>query len=527
VDLSIIIVNYNVRHFLEQCLGSLKKASGRIKCEIIVVDNNSADGSCSMVSSRFPEAFLIRNSSNLGFAAGCNQGIKISKGKYILLLNPDTVVEEDTFDKCINFMEMHPEAGATGVKMINGSGRLLPESKRAFPTPLTAFFKMSGLSAIFPGSRFFNRYYLGHLDSSKTSEADILSGAFMLIRREAIEKTGPLDESYFMYGEDIDLSYRLTRTGYKNYYFPETRIIHYKGESTRRSDLNYLIYFYRAMLIFIRKHFTGNGYLVLRILLNIAVYFHGILAVIKNFGKRYFLPMLDAAIIIAVFLLLIPAWEKIKFGGSYHYPGNFTAILLPSYTSAILISVWLSGGYKIPSRFKNVIRGLAIGTGSALAIYSLLPQDLRFSRAVVLFGGLISAALIPAARLLIAVTGTSIVRNPFPLTRRIAVAINENGYSDICNLLKSRDKRVEITGRISLSDNDLGNEVLGNIDQLKEIIRINRITEVIFSTRDITAAQIISSMQVLSDINIAFRMASPGEKVIIGSRSLHLHEDFK
>ena len=241
------------------------KAAENISSETIVVDNNSADGSCSMVRMNFPGVRLIRNSHNAGFSAACNQAIKVSSGRFVLLLNPDTIVEEDTFKKCLNFMKEHTDAGAVGVKMINGEGRFLPESKRSLPTPATAFFKMAGLSGLFPKSGLFNRYYLGHIDNSETTEADILSGAFMFIRREALDKTGLLDETYFMYGEDIDLSYRLINAGYKNYYYPAAKIIHYKGESTRKGDINYIVHFYRAMLIFIGSHFGIPIFVILHL----------------------------------------------------------------------------------------------------------------------------------------------------------------------------------------------------------------------------------------------------------------------
>jgi GT2 family glycosyltransferase len=198
MDLSVIIVSYNVRHFLEQSILSVKRAAENIDCEIFVVDNNSADGSCSMVASRFPQIKLIMNQDNRGFSAANNQALTLHADG-LLLLNPDTIVGEDTLQKCISFMDDHPEAGAVGVRMINGKGRFLPESKRALPTPETAFFKMTGLSCIFPKSSFFNRYYLGHLDSMSISEADIISGAFMFLRREAVIKTGLLDEDFFMY----------------------------------------------------------------------------------------------------------------------------------------------------------------------------------------------------------------------------------------------------------------------------------------------------------------------------------------
>ncbi|PSR01261.1 MAG: glycosyl transferase family 2, partial [Bacteroidetes bacterium SW_11_45_7] len=258
VRLSIIIVNYNVKYFLEQALHSVRNATKTINAEVIVVDNCSSDGSQEIVQQKFPEVQLIANRTNRGFASANNQGIKASKGEYVLLLNPDTVVEEDTFEKTLAFMDDHPDAGALGVKMLDGRGNFLPESKRAFPTPAVSFYKIFGLSALFPHSRVFSRYHLGYLDNDTTQEVEVLAGAFMLIRRKVLEEVGSLDETYFMYGEDIDLSYRIQQAGYKNYYFPGTRIIHYKGESTKKGSLNYVRMFYNAMIIFARKHFSSG-----------------------------------------------------------------------------------------------------------------------------------------------------------------------------------------------------------------------------------------------------------------------------
>ncbi|HRS54762.1 MAG TPA: glycosyltransferase family 2 protein, partial [Bacteroidales bacterium] len=232
MKLSIVIVNYNVKYFLAQCLSSVEKAIENIDAEIFVVDNNSVDGSVQMIKNKFPKIHLISNNKNVGFAKANNQAIKLAKGQYILLLNPDTVLETDTLLKVVNFMDEHPDAGALGVKMVNGKGKFLPESKRSLPTPWVAFYKISGLSSIFPKSKIFGKYHLGYLDKNKINKVDVLSGAFMLIRKEVLDKIGLLDENFFMYGEDIDISYRITQAGYNNYYYPETRIIHYKGEST-------------------------------------------------------------------------------------------------------------------------------------------------------------------------------------------------------------------------------------------------------------------------------------------------------
>jgi GT2 family glycosyltransferase len=202
-----------------------------------VVDNDSIDGSVEMVRKQFPEVKLMVNTENVGFSRANNQALKIATGEYQLLLNPDTIVEDDTFRKIVAFMDAHPDAGALGVKMMDGKGKFLPESKRGLPTPSVAFYKIFGLAKLFPKSKRFGRYHLGFLDKEQTHEVEVLSGAFMLLRKEALEKAGLLDEDFFMYGEDIDLSYRITKAGYKNYYYPEARIIHYKGESTKKNSI--------------------------------------------------------------------------------------------------------------------------------------------------------------------------------------------------------------------------------------------------------------------------------------------------
>ena len=258
MDLSVIIVSYNVSPYLKRCLESLVKASEGISSETIVIDNNSSDDSCEMVRSNFPGVKLIVNEKNIGFSAACNQGIKVSAGDFILLLNPDTLPEEASLVKCVGFMQSHVEAGALGARLENGRGKFLPESKRALPTPRAAFFRLSGISTLFPHSGYLNRYYLGDLDEMETNVVEVLTGAFMMIRRKVIETTGLLDEDYFMYGEDIDLSMRIMKSGFKNYYFPEVTIVHFKGKSTAGRSLVSIIHFYRAMLIFLGKHFRSE-----------------------------------------------------------------------------------------------------------------------------------------------------------------------------------------------------------------------------------------------------------------------------
>ncbi len=215
--LSVIIVNYNVKFFLEQALLSLRRAIQSLEVEVFVVDNNSADGSVEMVRNKFPEVILIVNKHNPGFSIANNQAIRQAKGQYILLLNPDTVVAEDTFRICLQFMDDHPQVGGLGVRMIDGSGQFLPESKRGFPSPWVAFCKAFGLSRLFPRSKWFNHYHLGYLSEKEAHPIEVLAGAFMWMRSSVLDEVGLLDESFFMYGEDIDLSYRIVKGGYQNY----------------------------------------------------------------------------------------------------------------------------------------------------------------------------------------------------------------------------------------------------------------------------------------------------------------------
>ncbi len=251
--LSIVIVSYNASYFLEQCLFSVRKAIQTLPCEVIVVDNASRDGTAAMIRSRFPDVKLIVNNDNPGFARANNQAALISKGKYVLFLNPDTIIPEDCLSECIRFMESNPLAGACGLRMIDGSGQYLPESKRGHPTAWASFTKMTGLSTLFGSSRFFAGYYLGHLDARRVQVVDALAGAFMMVSKTLLESTGGFDERFFMYAEDIDLSYRIRQQQYNNYYLPSPAIIHFKGESTEKNE-QYVSRFYKAMEQFVEKH---------------------------------------------------------------------------------------------------------------------------------------------------------------------------------------------------------------------------------------------------------------------------------
>ena len=275
MKLSVVIVNYNVRTYLEQCLQSVQKALEGIEGEVFVVDNHSEDDSVAVVRTDYPWARLIESPENVGFARANNIAIRQSEAEYVLLLNPDTVVEENTLRQSLAFMDSHPEAGGAGVMLHNADGTLAPESRRAIPTPWVSCLKMLG---------FTKRYYMSHLPWDQPSQIEVISGAFCLLRKKALDEIGLLDETFFMYGEDIDLSYRLLKGGWQNWYLPYS-IIHFKGKSTQKSDYRYVHIFYQAMLIFFRKHY-GHLSFFYTMPVKMAIYFRASIAVMDLLRKK-------------------------------------------------------------------------------------------------------------------------------------------------------------------------------------------------------------------------------------------------
>ena len=503
MKISVIIVNYNVEHFLEQCLHSVFKAAKNVSAEIFVVDNNSVDRSIEMIRDKFPEVILIANKNNTGFSHANNQAILQAQGEYILLLNPDTVVEEDTFEKVIRFMDEHPDAGGLGVKMLDGKGNFLPESKRGLPTPLVAFCKIFGLASLFPRSRLFGRYHLGFLDKDKTHEIEILSGAFMLMRKSVLDKVGLLDEDFFMYGEDIDLSYRILKGGFKNYYFPETRIIHYKGESTKKSSVNYVFVFYNAMIIFARKHFSQQNAKTFSLLINMAIYLRAGMAIISRFAKKMFLPLLDAGFILAgLFLIKDYCEHYFKFSEGSYYSQRIIGVAFPAYVFIWLTTVFLSGGYDKPIKLWKILRGVIVGTGIILIIYALLPETYRFSRALILLGSAWTMGILILIRLCQNYILHKHLSFDTASLRRIAIIGEPAECSRVHDLLRLTSVNLGYVGYVGTSGvHEKSRDQIGVFEQLKEIISIYQIDEVVFCAKDLSSQKIIDINSITKAVN--------------------------
>jgi GT2 family glycosyltransferase len=522
MDLSVIIVNYNVKHFLEQCLCSVQKAIAGMSAEIIVVDNCSADNSINYLQPKFPAVRFIANEENLGFAKGCNMGLKAATGTYIQFLNPDTLVPEDCFQKCISFLETHADAGALGIKMVDGRGKFLKESKRSFPSPMTSLYKLFGLSKLFPSSPVFSKYHLGNLKENENHEVDVLAGAFMMVKKEVLEKVGSFDETFFMYGEDVDLSYRIqaaacpaTGGTYKNYYFAESSIIHFKGESTRKGSMNYVRMFYNAMSIFVRKHYSGSRAGVFNFLIHIAIWIRAFLSAATHFIRRIGLPLIDAGLILLSFWLMKNIWSQYVRTG-IEYQRSLLWVAFPAYTAFYLITAYYAGLYDRWYKRSELLRSTFVATTILLAGYALLPERFRFSRGILLFGSVLAFMLISILRWLL--IGANVLNNSREGEENASTLIvaSPQEYQQTLQLIKDAGLHERILGRIAVNEND--GSAVGYWKNLNELSSAIPFREVVFCEGDLSFLDIIQHLPELSS-TISIKFHASGSSSIVGSDS--------
>ncbi len=512
---SIIIVNYNVKYFLEQCLCAVVKAIDGLSAEVFVVDNNSTDGSIAYLEPKFPAIHFIANTQNEGFAKANNKALQYCNGDYILYLNPDTIIGEDCIVSCINFYEKQVDCGGLGIRMIDGSGNFLPESKRAFPSLSASFFKLAGLANIFPNSKIFNQYALGHLDEYKNHEVSVLAGAFFMSKRSIIEACKGFDEIFFMYGEDVDLSYRIKKLGYKNYYFSEISIIHFKGESLKKGSLNHVKLFYGAMIIFVQKHYgEGKGKLLANII-NIAIHLRAILSFTKQIIRKFGLQLLDAIIIFSSLVLLKKLW--IYYGRNNNpFAQESTTPIIIFFTLIYLVAAAVSGMYDKLYKPLKVLMASITGIIVMLAAYSLLPESDRFSRGVVVFGGLMAGLMVTIFRWLL-ITLKLIDNQADEIKGQQTVVVGSvPEFDQVASIFKQAGLQERLLGRIALNGDT--ENAIGNIHQLYMLIISMKIKEVVFCEGYLTYHQIIQKIQTLPH-NISYRFIGNNTASIVGSDS--------
>lgn len=514
-DIGIVIVSYNVRHFLSQCLQSIYNSNIHgLQIGIWVVDNASVDGSAEWITQQFPGVKWIQNEVNVGFSKANNQAIMEIRADHILLLNPDTLLEENTLYKCYEFMKKHPDAGAMGVRMIDGAGKFLPESKRKIPDVWSSFCRLSYLSDLFPRSKWFSGYYLGHLPEFETHQIEVLCGAFMFIRSQALEQTGLLDENFFMYGEDIDLSYRILKAGWKIYYYPETSIIHYKGESTKKSSLNYIKTFYGAMSIYVNKHYSRGSARWFARFINLAIFLR---ALISGFGKLLSVwtwPLVDGIAAYGILIKVKNIWAQWYFNDLHYYDNSPIGAMLATFLFIWILGLWIGGHYDNDQKVSNSLQSVIGGTVVILILYALLPDNMRVSRALILIGALV-------------VFITSFLTCTIKKYLWQSKKTEDNDLH--LGIVADKAQAQKLT-ELWLASNDIStvfsyfspNKIhddsffTNNFSHLPLAVETLRIDEIIFSSDSVKMKDIIESMTNLPR-HIRFRISSLDSLIIIGS----------
>ena len=510
MDLSIIIPSYNTRDLLEQALRTVMDAATDLEVEVLVVDNASRDGSADMVASTFPQVELIRNEENVGFAAANNQALKRVKGRNVLLLNSDTIVRPDTLRCLVEFMDAHPQAGAIGCKILNPDGTLQLSCRRGLPTPMAAFCKMSGLSRLFPNSPRIARYNLTYLDPERTHEVDALSGSCMMVRREAMDQVGLLDEAYFFYGEDLDWCFRMREAGWKIFYVPQTEIIHFKGESSRAEQMRFRYRFYEAMAIFVRKHMQQRYRFFPLWLLHVAIVLYGLLSMGANLARKLSLPIADGLLILVGLKLglvlryhpsLVPFIRQIEGLanqiGLEAYPTNW--LVPPEYTDlqwffvyAVSVFIWLLALYLVGiyDRRKYSVAwsalGVALGFGG-IVIMVFFIKAYNFSRLAAGAAWGFNTLLVAGWRLwapwvLLTYRGYRLGQ------RRTLVVGTDRAVANLLeNMANQKGLAFEVVGVVG-QDPEIrgrmvaGSQVIGLVDELQQLVREYRIDALIFTS---------------------------------------------
>ncbi|TDI83934.1 MAG: glycosyltransferase [Caldithrix sp.] len=526
IDLSLIIVNYNVKEFLEQCLISVQKALKGISAEILVIDNSSADGSAELLRQEFPDLRLTLNSRNVGFAKASNQGLQIARGKFIALLNPDTLVQEDTFSKMLDFFRDRPKIGMLGCKILNPDGSLQLACRRSFPKPWVAFTKLSGLSYLFPKSKLFGKYNLTYLDPDDSYEVDAISGSFMMIRREVLEDVGDLDESFFMYGEDLDWCFRTREKGWQVVYFPETQIVHFKGESSKRAHFDNLKQFYIAMELFVKKHFKQKYFFMPYWLLRGAIWFRAGISLFIKLTGYLAVPLID----IVLFGLSLILGVLIRFGNLTYLPPFIPVIIF--YSLIWVLFLKLFGCYdREEFSFSKAAIAVLVGflVNTSLTFFF---KQYAFSRVVVLVGSVFSLIIVPGWRLLI----KELSRTRFSLfggrfseaffaKNTIIVGDLKSGEKLVEKFNSQIDSDYKISGLVSTNGRHTGKNVagvpvLGTFEDINFIIREHGVQEVIFSTHDLSYDQILGVMSRTGKQRVNFNLIPSNLDVIIGKASI-------
>ena len=533
-QISVVIVNYNVKEYLEQALLSLQRALENISHEIYVVDNASVDDSVAHIRQRFPDVQMIECKENLGFGRANNVALELVKGEYVVLINPDTVVQEDTFTKLLTFFESHPDAGAATCKIINPDGSFSVDCRHSIPTPMIALWKVTGLSKIFPKSKIFAKYNLTYLDPDETYPVPAISGSFMMIKKRALDEAGFFDERFFMYCEDIDLCHRINHAGYKIYYVPTSQIIHYKGESTKKNNIDYIVSFNKALYQFFEKYYAQKTLFFFRWIIILGIVARGIFIYLRNFFHEHFPLILDTIIMNSVILIMLIIRMTFKSGFYWH---NY----LEQYWIVNLIStvIFFSSVYylEIYPNHRFSIQGIVkanLLTFILLASLTFFLKQFAFSRMVVLLASIASPALMILWRYVLkryhrgdkSAWGKDIISKP------TIIVGNGSGAAGLFQKIQDmKDISYDLVGVVTVGDNEapFADEqipVLGRMTHLKELVEIYHIRQIIFSSDMLSYETILKTMSGMGMRRVEYKIAPSNLEVVIGKSTIERLDDY-
>lgn len=513
---TIVIVNYNVRHFILQCIESIYRSDlATIDLKIIVIDNASIDGSVAAIRDKYPEVDLIASQTNLGFGRANNLGINKAKTKYCLLLNPDTIVQEDTLRRCLAFMDINPSVAALGVKMVDGNGLYLRESKRSLPTALSSFYRLTKLNEIFPSSTYFNSYYTKDLSGDKDEYVEVLCGAFMFCNTNTLQDLGGFDEDFFMYGEDIDLSKRMLEAGHLIAYLGSTRIIHFKGESSKKSSVNYLHSFYNAMIIYVNKHNKSNSAILTKFILKFAIVLSGLLRSIKEVLHSIIQPLLTFVSIFFSLQSVKDLWSKYYFGIEAYYKEDFIINNI-FYSTIWVLSLWFWGWFDGYRKLKSLFFAIVFGTLMILIFYALFPLQYRSSRVLIIIGAIITTFIAVAFEIIKSIFLKDSSRI-YSKSNLVIVGHKDHGNA-IVSQLEDQKYNFNLIGIVNPDTTVSDSEYLNDTRYLPEIVKMYKVNEIIFSHRSMSSEKIMDLMTI-SDSSIKYKIADTDTQSIIGSDS--------
>jgi len=548
LEISVVIVNYKVPAYLYVALDSLQRSAAYFAeayrqkngggliapssdghpapglVEVFVVDNDSGDNSHDLLTPRFPWIHWIGSTTNLGFAKANNWALKQSSGRYAVLQNPDTVLSEDTLWRCWEAMEGDSQIGGLGVKMLDGSGVFLKESKRGFPDPVSALYKLIGLSSLFPRHPRFSAYHLGHLDPQVNHQVSVLAGAYMWVRASVAAQIGWLDERYFMYGEDIDWSYRIVKAGYTNLYLAQTQIVHFKGESTQKQSMRYVRLFYGAMITFAERYYDRTRFFWLHLLLRCGIAGRAALALLRRWSDWIFHPMLDLVGFGWIMLGLTTFWEQsVKTGEGLVYPDEFRYRVLPVYVLLWVLSSVVNGAYEKPYRPHRLVRGMLMGSLLIGFVYAFLPTEWRFSRGIILAGAVLCLLFSLALKGLIRTLLGGSQPSETDAGERRVVGYGSESPLNLARSLMQGIPGLRWLGVVSPDAEEAG--ALASRQQWHALVQGLRPHEVVLDARSLSYQDLISTMEGLAGRVAAFKFFPNGLDVLVGAGDVIWTED--